>query len=92
MTDIVERLRDHARTGDGWTRPVAAEAADEIERLRAGRDRLREAVQWFIDNDETNVGDEPIEYIGGRTWNEVNAYYIDGLNRARAALKETDHD
>jgi len=34
------------------------------------------------------VGDEPIEYIGGRTWNEVNAYYIDGLNRALAALKE----
>jgi hypothetical protein len=30
----VERLRVHARTGDGWTRPDCAEAADEIERLR----------------------------------------------------------
>ena len=38
MSDIVERLRVHARTGDGWTRPDAAEAADEIERLRAERD------------------------------------------------------
>lgn len=35
MTDIVERLRERARVGDGWTRPDAAEAADEIERLRA---------------------------------------------------------
>ena len=34
MTDIVGRLRHHARVGDGWTRPDAAEAADEIERLR----------------------------------------------------------
>ena len=34
MTDIVERLRHHARYGDGWTRPDAGEAADEIERLR----------------------------------------------------------
>ena len=38
MSDIVERLRHHARVGDGWTRPDAAEAADEIERLRAERD------------------------------------------------------
>lgn len=36
MTDIVERLQERATNGDGWTRPVAAEAADEIERLRAG--------------------------------------------------------
>lgn len=34
-TDIVERMRRHARVADGWTRPDAAEAADEIERLRA---------------------------------------------------------
>jgi hypothetical protein len=41
MTDIVERLRVHARTGDGWTRPDCAEAADEIERLRMDRDVWR---------------------------------------------------
>jgi hypothetical protein len=34
MSDIVERLRHHAKYGDGWTRPDAGEAADEIERLR----------------------------------------------------------
>jgi len=38
MTDIVMRLRVHAQTGDGWTRPDCAEAADEIERLRAERE------------------------------------------------------
>ena len=32
--------RPGARVSDGWTRPDAAEAADEIERLRAERDRL----------------------------------------------------
>ena len=36
MTDIVERLRVHAWRSDGWTRQDAAEAADEIERLRNG--------------------------------------------------------
>ncbi len=34
MADILERLHHHARVGDGWTRPDAAKAADEIERLR----------------------------------------------------------
>jgi hypothetical protein len=121
MTDIVERLRSpevFIDTG-GMTSPVARQAADEIERLRAERDRLasscghcgelerafirfheaeaerdrlRDAVQWFIDNDETNEGDTPLPEYGGRCWNEINAYYIDGLNRARAALKETEHE
>ena len=55
MTDIVERLRHHARVGDGWTRPDAAEAADEIERLRAECQRLagevsrahKDALTWM---------------------------------------------
>lgn len=85
MNDIVERLRSGE---DG----LEYAAADEIERLRAERDRLREALQWMVDNDETNEGDEPMPEYGGRSWNEINAYWIDGLNRARAALKETGHD
>lgn len=47
---------------------------------------LVEALEWFIDNDDTNEGDTPLPGHGGRTWNEINAYWIDGLNRARAAL------
>jgi hypothetical protein len=41
MADIVERLRVHAKLGDGWTRPDAAIAAREIEQLRAEIQRLR---------------------------------------------------
>lgn len=42
-TDIVERLRHHAKVGDGWTRQDAAEAADKIEELKADTVRLRRA-------------------------------------------------
>jgi hypothetical protein len=53
MSDIAERLRHHAKYGDGWTRPVAAEAADEIERLRAeveaARREEREACAAEVD-------------------------------------------
>ena len=58
----------------------------ELQCLRAENARLRAALQWFIDNDDTNEGDTPLPKHGGRTWNEINEYWIDGLNRARAAL------
>ena len=101
MTDIVEQLRqrdeydavlDHEGRVYWLAKSLEHDAADEIERLRAERDRLREALQWMVDNDETNEGDEPLYDKGGRSWNEINAYWIDGLNRARAALKETGHE
>jgi hypothetical protein len=44
MTDIVERLRVNAWRSDGWNRQDAAEAADEIVRLRAERDRLKDGL------------------------------------------------
>jgi len=49
---------------------------------------LKEALQWFIDNDDTNEGDVPIPEYDGRTWNEINDYWIAGLDRARALIKE----
>jgi hypothetical protein len=64
----------------------ARDAATQILITRA--ERLREALQWYVDNDETNEGDEPLPEFGGRSWDEINAYYIDGLNRARAVLAE----
>jgi hypothetical protein len=76
----IDRLREQVLLLEA----TGAEAADAIERLQA-------AVQWFIDNDETNQGDEPMPEFGGQSWNEINAYWVDGLNRARAALKETGH-
>jgi hypothetical protein len=48
--------------------------------------QLLEALEWMVENDETNEGDEPIAERGGRSWNEINSYWIDGLNRARAAI------
>jgi len=76
------------RAMDGsWRNASAGEACAEITRLRAENIRLRKALQWFVDNDETNEGDIPMPEHGGRTWNEINAYWIDGLNAARAALE-----
>jgi hypothetical protein len=49
--------------------------------------RLREALTWFVENDDTNEGDTPMPEHGGRSWNEINAYWIEGLNTARAALE-----
>jgi hypothetical protein len=71
---------------------VCTQIDNALAGLLAERDRLREAVQWFIDNDETNQGDEPMPEFGGQSWNEINAYWIDGLTRARAALGETGHE
>ena len=47
---------------------------------------LVDALEWMITNDDTNEGDTPMPELGGQTWDEFNAYWIEGLNRARAAL------
>jgi hypothetical protein len=49
---------------------------------------LIECLQWFVDNDDTNEGDEPLEYLQGQTWNDVNAFWLEGLNRARSVLEK----
>lgn len=59
MSDIVERLRDEARSqensvdmGSWYTAELTAEAADEIERLRAENKRLRDELE-----DERTTGE-----------------------------------
>ena len=50
--------------------------------LRAFAERekeLVEALQWYVDEDETNEGGE---------WDEKNAYWLAGRNRARAILSK----
>lgn len=47
---------------------------------------LVEALLWMVENDETNEGDRPLPEHGGKSWNEINDYWLQGLNRARAAL------
>lgn len=61
MTDIVERLRHRARVGDGWTRPEAADAADEIERLRA--EKRERAMQGLADGLQHTALLEEIERL-----------------------------
>jgi hypothetical protein len=45
-----------------------------------------EALEWMVANDDTNEGDEPLDRLGGQSWNEYNAYWLDGLNNARASI------
>jgi hypothetical protein len=96
MIDIVERLRDPSRGSPRWG-DTMAEAADEIERLRAERDEAQaEANAGRQAEHDADVERRAVESerdrlreaLQGRSWNEINACWIDGLNRARAELKE----
>lgn len=67
MTDIVERLRVRAKTGDGWTRPVAAEAAAEIERLRAERAEAVAALALYRSENGCTRGQRTTQWCGEAT-------------------------
>jgi hypothetical protein len=81
MSDIVERLH-LLQSGAAWvcgeTAATLEDAADEIERLLAERDRLREVVR--------KVRDE----LGGS--GQTHASLLCAFNIAYAALKEPGHD
>ncbi|MBE9515976.1 MAG: hypothetical protein IME93_03245 [Proteobacteria bacterium] len=52
MSDIVDRLRT-AKDGDGYWPPILAEnAADEIESLQSENKRLREALEYYSDDND----------------------------------------
>jgi len=111
MTDIVERLRsarlvthnpdDPSRSVNEIVNPTEREleAADEIQRLRAERDRLREcqwltdefmdAMFWFV---RKNYGDGfPVDEQGSLIgWND---WLRTGIAKAiaRAALSDTEN-
>ena len=52
-------------------------STEEREAINAAAPDLLEALKWMVDNDETNESDT-----------EGSAYYIDGLNQARAAINK----
>lgn len=86
-------LKRQLREGDHFEKVMSApRAADRIEELEALVAEAAEALAWFIDNDDTNQGDTPLEHLGWRTWNDVNAYWIDGLNRGCAVLAKLTGD
>lgn len=60
--------------------------SEDDARLIAAAPELLEALIWMVENDDTYEGDKPVESLHGATWNEHNAYWIEGLNKARAAI------
>lgn len=57
--------------------------SEELKDVIAG---LIEALEWYIENDETCEGDTPLPDHHGLTWNEINAEWIEGKERAIAAI------
>lgn len=79
-TDVFADDGSHvARVGVRTAVGTAYVVALTNARLIAAAPDLLEALEWMVDNDETNEGGE---------WDEENAYWIDGLNKARAAIKK----
>jgi len=52
---------------------MQADHEKTIEELKARISELEEILNWYVDYDDTNEGDQPVEHLGGRTWDEVNA-------------------
>jgi hypothetical protein len=69
----------------GVDRYLLFDGVDSMTKDEALRLAL-EALEWMVANDDTNEGDEPVERLGGQSWNEYNAYWLDGLNKARASI------
>lgn len=83
MSDLDDKYRD-----EGWgivseralsIRPSDTESqAREVARWAwAEIERLRDALQWMVDHDESGPDDH---------------YHLDGLERAKAALKRTQFE
>ena len=87
---LAETLDVDATNGDMGRKPDQKchkrQAAAELRRLHSVNAELLEALKWMVENDETNEGDDPVESLGGHSWNEYNSYWLDGLNKARAAI------
>jgi hypothetical protein len=90
-----------AATKEKWAeRALRAEAnamkasnAALLEKRRADEAKAKlakavEHIEWFISEDETNRGDEPMSSHGGRTWDEINEYWITHLDSAVAFVAE----
>jgi hypothetical protein len=87
---LAEALDVDATNGDMGRKPDQKchkrQAAAELRRLHSVNAELLEALKWMVANDDTNEGDDPVERLGGQSWNEYNSYWINGLNKARAAI------
>lgn len=57
---------------------------ERIAQLEAICRQLVDALNWYIEEDDTIEGDEPTSF--GETWNEINAPWIAGKRRAEAVV------
>lgn len=81
LRDYAETVGLQAVTDASETYKVVVGERDiaeaELARVEKERDALRDALQWYVDHDDTNEG--------GR-WEESNAGWLEGKRRARALL------
>jgi len=71
MTDIVELLRDPANKVNGWNLMLHADAADEIERLRAEIARKDEALKKIAQHDMQAIAMDALQ-PGERTRSPIS--------------------
>lgn len=69
---------------------MSTEQSQRITQLEELVSRLTESLRWMVANDETNEGDVPMAEYGGKTWDEVNSYWLEGKKEAIAALEASD--
>ena len=91
LTDRIKELERKLDLSEGAL-DVASKSWGECQRiLEQTQAKLAKAVdhiEWFISEDETNRGDEPMSSHGGRTWDEINEYWITHLDSAIAFVAE----
>ena len=85
--ELEETLR--LRTAErNYVNDVVNTYVEQVKELEAKLAKAVEHIEWFISEDETNRGDEPIDSLRGQTWNEVNAYWLENLDDAIAFVEE----
>jgi uncharacterized coiled-coil protein SlyX len=91
LTDRIEELEAKLDLSEGAL-DVASKSWGECQRIleqtQAKLAKAVEHIEWFISEDETNRGDEPMSSHGGRTWDEINEYWITHLDSAVAFVAE----
>lgn len=67
----------HLRIRAGYDKTVADSWRQKLAEVEAERNALREALQWYVEHDDTNEGGK---------WEESNAGWLEGKRRAQALL------